>query len=63
MGFWWGLMVLNTVGYGSTAPSTEIGKAWGSGGDLMVLNMVGYGATALFTAIGKVLGSGGASWF
>jgi hypothetical protein len=24
--FWWGLMVLTTVGYGSTAPSTPTGK-------------------------------------
>ncbi len=32
MRFWWGLMVLTTVGYGSTAPSTAIGKVWGSGG-------------------------------
>jgi hypothetical protein len=24
--FWWGLMVLTTVGYGSTAPSTAAGK-------------------------------------
>ena len=24
--FWWGLMVLTTVGYGSTAPSTVAGK-------------------------------------
>jgi hypothetical protein len=26
--FWWGLMVLTTVGYGSTAPSTAAGKVW-----------------------------------
>ena len=24
--FWWGLMVLTTVGYGATAPSTPVGK-------------------------------------
>jgi hypothetical protein len=24
--FWWGLMVLTTVGYGATAPSTVVGK-------------------------------------
>jgi hypothetical protein len=26
MGFWWGLMVLVTIGYGSTSPSKAIGK-------------------------------------
>lgn len=27
--FWWGLMVLTTVGYGATAPSTPVGKSIG----------------------------------
>ncbi len=40
MGFWWGLMVLTTVGYGSTAPSTAIGKVWGSGEASVVLTTV-----------------------
>jgi len=28
--FWWGLMVLTTVGYGSTAPTTAMGKVIGA---------------------------------
>ena len=46
--FWWGLMVLTTVGYGSTAPTTAMGKV------SMVLTRVGYGSTAPTTAIEKV---------
>ena len=57
--FWWGLMVLTTVGYGSTAPSTATVLErytsynsfwWG----LRVLTTVGYGSTAPSTAAGKV---------
>jgi hypothetical protein len=33
-------MVLTTVGYGSTAPSTAIGKVWGSGGSSWFLTLL-----------------------
>ena len=40
--FWWGLMVLTTVGYGARAPYTWAGQVW-YGIWYMVYGMVWYG--------------------
>ncbi len=47
-------MVLTTVGYGSTAPSTAIGKVGSLWWGLMVLTTVYYGPKDPSTAVGKV---------
>ncbi len=46
-------MVLITVEYGSTAPTTALGKVDHIWQSLMVLATVGYGSTSPSTATGK----------